>query len=799
MLINYLKIALRNLMKYKSNSIINILGLSLGISIFILIYLYVQNELSYDNFNNNRDRVYRIIHEEYTPDKDTEKWPFTPNPLAAAISKDFSEGELTCRFRKPSSTFSVKYGDNFFNENKFGFSDENFFDMFQIPLISGDKRIALKEIYSVVISEETAKKYFGNDEPIGKSVIVSFPWFGFDQQIFKVTGVVKIPDNFHLKIDFIGSISSLKKEIEDSWQRGSFTTYVLLKKNTNIMGFENRLNDYIKKYKAENDRSGQSYRYALQPLSKIHLSPGITYDSAEINEPKNIYILGTVAFFILLLACINYVNMATSRFSIRTKEIGLRKVIGSSRKSLIFQFLSESILFAVLALAVSIMIVELILPEFNHIVEKKLSLFIWNQSGMNLLTVSVVAILIGTLAGIYPAIYLSSLKPVKILKGGGKSGNNRSGVRSFLIVTQFVITIVLIICLSVVGSQKNYLLSKDLGFNKDNVIILDTKSFTNDNNSYSLKNELLKNPNVISVSVSEGYPGINASAHSTVYPEYYNGKNKFEIPIYRGDFDFIKTYGLEIINGRDFSINNSNDLADTFILNEEAARTFKWEEPIGKRVKFGKNDLTSIGVVKNCHYRSLHENIEPLIICMDSLRWTCYVGVKINGGHIQNTLSYIKDKWNKIYTDLPFDFTFLDENIEKLYKSEEKMSTIFNYSSIITLFITCIGLIGLVTITIAQKTKEVGIRKVLGSSSFEVVILLNKHFMKLVLISTFIAWPVAYYFMNKWLQDFAYRIDLNVWHFVVSTLLAFIIALITVCFQTIKAARANPVDSLKYE
>jgi putative ABC transport system permease protein len=514
-------------------------------------------------------------------------------------------------------------------------------------------------------------------------------------------------------------------------------------------------------------------------------------------DMKDIYLLLSLAALILIIASINYMNLSTARSSTRTKEIGLRKVIGATRKKIIFQFLSESVIVGLIAFIFSIILVELTLPLLSQFTDKKISLLNSNNYSL-LFEILSITILTGIFSGVYPALYLSSFQPVKVLKNSPASGVLKVRLRKLLVIFQFAITIFILICFNVMFNQQLFMKNKDLGFDKENIINLQPDKSINDSKAFALKNELLKNSSVVSVTVSEGNPA-GGWMKTGVIPEGFNKSEKVKCTFYRVDYDFIRTFYMKLLSGRDFSRDITGDLKGSCIINEEASKQFGWNDPIGKKIKGGGIELATIGIVKDFHIVSLHKKIEPAVIYIDSLKWTRNISIRIRQGNPQNTLSYIKEKWSSFYPEKPFDYQFLDEELNSRYKKEEKMSEIFGVTSILSIIIASIGLLGLISYSIEQRRKEIGIRKVLGSSTTGITSLLLNEFMKLILFANILAVPIAYYYMNIWLQDFAYRIDLNVGYFIISALLAFVIAIFTVGFQAIRAARANPIEALKYE
>jgi putative ABC transport system permease protein len=798
MIKNYFKIALRNMLKRKFYSLINIAGLTIGITAFVLIYLYVRLELSYDKFIPDNERIFRVITASKSDKDNTDTWPITPNPLATALKDEYPEIENATRYRKHWE-IQVKFKDEYITEKNISFADENFFNIFPLEFISGKPESALLEPYTIVLTDKAAKKYFGEADPIGKSLTLTeamFNNFLFKNQDFKITGVVKVPENFHLQFDFLGSFKSVEKEDNYSWSSSAFNTYVKLRKGINPGDFEGKIKRLMLK-NIENTISEQNTKYLLQPLLDIHFASNIKYDSAQQTDLKDIYLLLSLATLILIVAGINYMNLSTARSSTRTKEIGLRKVIGATRQKIIIQFLSESVLTGLLAFVFSILLIELLLPSLGHLTGKNIT-FLGFGNYPVLFEILCITVFTGLVSGIYPAFYLSSFQPVKVLRGSAVSGVLRTKLRKILVVFQFAITIFILVCFNTMQDQQSFIKKKDLGFNKQNVIYLRPEKFIKDPKAYELKNELLKNSGIVAVTVSEGNPA-GGWMETSIIPEGRSNENKIKSTFFRVDHDFIKTYDMKLLNGRDFSPNNISDLKESCIINEEAAKQFGWSNAIGKKLKNSRMDLTTIGVVKDFHFVSLHEKIEPLVLCLDSLKWTCKISIRIQPGNPQNTLAFIKEKWHLFYPEKSFDYQFLDEELDKRYKSEEKMSEIFGITSVLAIIIASIGLLGLISYSIEQRKKEIGIRKVLGSTILGITSLLTEEFILLVLAANIIAIPISYYYMNKYLLDYAYRIPLSAWIFIFSSLFALAIATFTIGFQAFRAAKTNPIDSLKYE
>ena len=798
MLRNYLKIALRNISKNKAYSIINISGLAIGMACFILIIFYIKFELSYDKFNKNGDQIYRIIlNPGNTAYQGKDGFNVTPAPLVPVLKTECPEIVHASRVYKAFPDPLVQYGENSVVEKKFFYADPDFLSMFSFPLISGNPKTALSEPYSVLITKETANKYFGNRNPVGKSLIIN------EKDQYLVTGILKdIPQNAHFTFDFLCSFSTLYSQINnmDRWDNNNYQAYVQLLPGTSLTDLETKFDIVSKKYNGEKSK----YIYRLEHLYRIHLYGDRNFEIENNGDVRFLYLFGAIGFFILLIACFNYVNISTAQSVKRSKEVGLRKVVGANRIQLIRQFLVESLVISFLGFCLAILFVELFLPVFNSFMNTDIQFSLFADMKI-FFVLSGISLFIGCLAGAYPAFFASAFQPDYILKSGFKSGFGSIRFRNVLVVVQFVICAVLIIGTITVYKQLQFIKNKDLGFKKDHIVTVhltyNDKNMRKNFNQFI--NELRLNSNVLNVSASECLP--YEIRNSTITD--WDGKAKDDnFSIYRNRVDnhFLDLYGIPLINGEKSSWDRFGSKS-VFILNKTAQQALGWKNPVGKR--FGcsftsKEDGIIAGVVDDFHYYPLHYTIDPLVLELvddktENLPFQ-YLSIKINSADVPATISFIENKW-KLFSSYPFDFQFLDTQVDTMYKTEQRLGQLFNFFAVLAIFIGCLGLYGLITFSIEQKIKEIGVRKVLGASISQIVYMLSKEIIICIVIANIVALPVSWHWMNMWLQDFAYSIEISWWMFALAGGTALVIALVTVSFQAIKAATANPVDSLRYE
>lgn len=794
MLKNYLKIAWRNIWKTKGFSIINIMGLAVGMTACFLIALYVNFERSYDRYHGKADRIYRLVCDVKTP-TETINANITSGPMAMYAAKDLPEIENFVRLL-PNSLLIRK--DNIkYQESKLFFADSTLFQLFDFAMVAGDPATALKEPFSVVLSESAAKKYFGQEDPMGKSLLLTDDSFNS-----KVTGVIKdIPENSQFKGDVFVSMVTLIKmanfKFDEQWGNFGFTSYLLTKPNTDPSLLTTKFPAFLtNRVGKEMDQMKMHYSLFLEPLKEVYLySKRGGFESGNIN---NVYIFAVVALFILLIACINFINLSTARAIERAKEVGIRKVVGAYRIQITRQFISESVLICLLAFIISLLLCLGLIPYFNYLAGKEISGGIFHHP-IYIVILFLLACLIGILAGIYPALVLSSFKPVTVLKG--KFSSNAKGLllRKSLVIVQFVVSIALIAGTLIVYRQLGYMRNQNLGFNKEQMLILQTNG---DAKSRILKDAIISVPGVLSNSVSGAVPG---GENPVAYSEIENKQGDMQIanlPVYFVDYNYIPLYKIKLVAGRIFSPDFGTDTAQAMILNESAVKLFgylKPEDAIGKKYSQWGSEGKIIGVIKDFHFKSLQSKIEPLSMRYGQGNGGGLVSVKIEGQHINTALQAIERKWHEIIPSRPFEYFFADEFFDRQYRAENRFGGLFLNFAVLAIFISCLGLFGLVSYNTTQRYREIGIRKVLGASVSTIVRLLSIDFLQLVCISILVASPLMWFFMSKWLADFAYHIDISWWIFAVAGSIAVGIALVVITSLTIKAAMENPVKSLRSE
>ncbi len=805
MLTNYVKTAWRNLLKQRVHSLINIVGLAMGMACALLIFLFVEDELSYDTFHENADRIYRLTRVSKIGDN-TFAVANTASAMGPALQKDYPVVEKVVRVWRTRPDLVLRLGENKFPEHGY-FVDETVFDVFTFPLKTGDARTALREPATMVISQQMAKKYFGESDPVGKVISID------DGPDFRVTGVLyDLPGNSHFNFAFLASMASFQQMAPGyfkglgAWFNNGFYTYLLLHPNQDVAGFKNQLPNFVQKYMAASfadvTKSGYALDLELEPLTDIYLRSDLSTQLEPVSEARYVYIFSAIAFFILLIGCINFINLATARSNRRAPEVGMRKVMGASRAQLISQLVCESTLLSIIALFLALGLVELLLPFFNHLTGKSLAMYYFTNT-FTWLGIIGITLLTGLLAGSYPSLLLSAYQPAKILRGSSGNRSQRR-LRKTLVVLQFTISIALIVGTAIIGEQLHFMQNKELGFNKDHLVVLPIKSDGIKLRYETLRTELLQNPNVIAVTAASGLPGQRMPADS--YPIFPAGKEgeDWAMRTTMVDYDFLKTMRIKLISGRDFSRQFPADAGAAFILNESAVRALGWNAPLGQKLVWeagGPNGVKVgqvIGVVEDYHYESLHKQIDPLILHIEPKRFS-NLAVRIRSENSAETLAFLEGTLRQFDAEQVFEHSFLDENLTHSYSSESKLGEIVRYFSSLAIFIAGLGLLGLAAFTAEQRTKEVGVRKVLGASAFGLVGLLSSEFVKLVLLANLIAWPIAYYTLDLWLQNFAYRIEIEWWLFALAGGLALLIALLTVSTQAIRAALANPVESLRYE
>jgi len=787
---NYLKTAIRNLTRHKGYSLINIAGFAIGIACCILILLWVQDEMSFDRFHENLDSLHRVVEEQHYSDGTIFPIARTPYPVGPALVADYPEIVNFTRFT-PFWRTLLEYGDISLYERGFAFADPSLLEMFSFPLLKGDAKTALSETNAVLISEDMAEKYFGAEDPIGRVITM-------DNSVdFQVSGVfANIPPNSHLRFDFLGQFDTFVKLSGwgEQWNNNSYYTYVQLTKDAHHQDVTPKIYEYLTNIYPE---SGT--KFLLQPVKDIHLRSDFAIDlgGKSENRIKYVYMFSLIAVFVLLIACMNFVNLTTARASHRSLEIGMRKVVGANRVNLIRQFLGESVLISFLSLLIAVGLVLLALPAFGSISGKELSLAAFN---IGLLAAGLIGIglVTGILSGSYPAFLLSAIKPVRVFKGALRIGSKNSAFRKILVTCQFSLSIALIIGTFVVYRQLDFMQKKNLGYNQEHIVYFAERGAFWENYD-AFKIELQRNPDIVGITAASSIPTHTVTSTSGVG---WEGKDPgFEVLFtqFNVDYDYFETFEMEMAQGRSFSKDFPADVTEAFILNETGARLTGMEDPIGKEFTLWNKSGPIVGVVKDYHFKSLHAKIEPLVLRMFHRNWNRYVIIRVKSDGITETLKAVEDTYKKCHPGYPFEFQFLDEALNALYSSEMQTGKVFRYFMFLAIFISCLGLFGLASFMADQRTKEIGIRKVLGASVSGIFLMLLKEFVKWVLLASAISWPLAYFVMDRWLKNFAYRTDIALWIFLVSGILGLAVAAATVTYQSLKASVANPADSLRYE
>lgn len=809
MLKNYIKIAYRNLLKKKVYSLINILGLGVGMACCVLIFMFVQDELSYDSYHENGDRIYRVIHGSVPNEKATEGaeaspfWVWGNAPVGPALKLDFPEIEKVVQFSGRGDLL-LGEGDNLQQEEGVLFMDSTAFDVFSWKLVEGDPKTALAAPYSVVLTKSTARKYFGEEPALGQPIKASAVAGRSEDGDLTVTGVMEdLPSNSHFKFNLLISLNTFRQtraEVFDSWGYVDTYTYLLVNDQFDQEAFQAKVPEFVQRRNPQTD-SDYNYTIKLEPLSDVYLRSEAQRQPGETGSLANIYVFSVIGLFILLIAIINFMNLSTARSMERAKEVGIRKSIGADRQSLIFQFLGESLIIVILAAVVGGFLILLALPWMNDLTGKVFEinqLINWNT----LPAFAGIIFAIGILAGSYPALVLSGFRPVMILKGINKSNARGVNLRKGLVVFQFSLSIALIAGTIIVYNQMGHLLDKDMGFDKEQMVILD---FNYDYRvtlvSEAMKGELEANPAISSVAFSRSVPGSHfPNAYTTL--EMADGTMEGQAqPVFQVGLDFIDHFGLELAAGRAYSRDFPSDSTSALVINEAAARQYGYSNPediIGKKFDQWGRAGQVIGVVKDFNYISLHREVEPLTLPFEAFA-SRYVSVKISEENLPQTLATMENVWKELVPHRPFIYSFLDEDFDQQYQSDLRFRQIFTTFSILAILIACLGLLGLATYTAEQRTKEIGIRKVMGANVGNIVGLLSKDFIKLIVIAILVSTPISWYAMNQWLEGFAYQVPIHWWIFLIAGLISIVIALFTISFQSVKAALMNPVKSLKSE
>ncbi len=804
---NYIKTALRNFLKHKGFSFINIFGLAIGVACCLLIVLFVLDEVSYDQYHEKADQIYRVGIRGFI-NNILFRGVVTCSPMAQTLVNEYPEVTAATRLR--NFGFPVfRYEDKVFSEEKVFWVDQSFFDVFTVPFIKGDPKTALAQPNTIVLTRSMALKYFGDENPVGKSLNAD------KRRDYLVTGVVEdVPRNSHFHYDFLAALVTYEDSRSPIWVSNSYYTYLVLQEGTSPEIFEAKLAELVKKYVGPQIQaaagitleqffeSGGDWSYFIQPLTGIHLHSHLDYELEPNGDIAYVYIFSIIAIGILLVACINFVNLATARAANRAREVGIRKTVGSNRGQLIRQFLSETTIMSFFAVLLALIAIQFLLPFFNNITGKELAVPYFQ----NVLTIPFLlglVLFIGVLAGTYPAFFLASFDPVVVLKKEMAGRSKKSSMRNVLVVFQFTVSIVLIVGTVIVSQQLRYIQNRNLGFNKEQIVIV-KKTDDIGNQVSAFRQELLKNPNVINATNTSNLIG-NEFGNSAHKMAGATGEETHLLWTYSSDPYFVETYQIEMAAGRYYEEGRQAD-QQSAVINEAAVKDLGLTDPVGKQIVLlgptqdQSQTFTIIGVMKNFHFNSLHHQINPLIVYLFRPEGRGrFVSVRVQSENIRETMTFLENTWRKFASNQAFEYEFFDDHFARLYQSEQRTGKIFFSFSLLAIIIASLGLFGLAAFVAEQSTKEIGIRKVLGATETGIIFLLSKQFTKWIVLSNFFAWPIAYYFMNKWLQRFAYQTSISVWSFFLAFIVVLFLALLTVSYQTVKAARSNPVELLRYE
>jgi putative ABC transport system permease protein len=800
---NYLKTALRMLWKQRSYTFVNVVGLAFGMACFIFILLYVLFELSFDNFHGNADRIYRIAVERKYPDR-VRLWGQTASPLAQTLEDEFPEvlrgTRLVANFR---NTVVVRFGDKSLTNNRIVFADPDFFDVFTIPMVQGNPKEALSKPNSAVLTRESARTIFGDESPMGQTLNIN-------NADYTVTGITEnVPQNSHFHFDYLLSLITLPNVYDgqqwiNAW--GAYT-YVVLREAADADSFEAKLDSIVKKYMApeilnevkvsyeEFVAQGNGYRYFIQPLCDIHLKSRLDQEIEPTSDITYVYLFSVISVFILLIACVNFMNLATARSANRAKEVGVRKTVGSSRKQLVIQFLFESTFFSGIALGLAMGMAAVSLPSIRAVTGIP---FTFSAFPAHLAVPAIIGavVLIGFIAGSYPALFLSGFEPAAALKGPVRKGPWVARMRNVLVVFQFTVSIVLIVGTLVVNRQIKYMVGRDLGYDKDSVLVVHNANVLGQQVE-AFKREALRNPTITGVSGSVAFPGtaFDGNVHT---PEGASDRQAVSLSMIFADYDYLPTMGMTLLAGRNFSLEYPTD-ATAYILNETAVRLLGLTDPVGSRITDHTRMFTVVGVVKDFHFRTLHSEISPVALSGNAPPFANFVSVRFRTRDVQGTVESVRRTWETLAGGRPFEYSFLDEDVAAQYAAEQRTRTLSGIFSALAVLIACLGLFGLAAFTAERRTKEIGIRKVVGATVFNLIGLLVRDFVKLVGVAFLIGAPIGYWAMDRWLENFAYHTKIGPVPFVVAGILAMGIAVLTVSTQAVKTALRNPVESLRYE
>lgn len=796
MLKNYFKIAVRSLLKDKGYSTLNILGLTIGLTFSFFLLFYINDELSYDRYHEKADRIYRIGAAIKEPER-ADKVAVTQFPLGPTLKKEFPEVEHSVRFVRNGNKTLFKKGDEQFFEDKVFFADSNIFDVFTYKFIAGDAKKALTAPNSLVLTRSAAEKYFqATDNVVGKSLQGK-------KDTYNITGIIEdVPQNSHLRFNALISVSSLGKDFGNNWGSFGFYTYALLNKNTDPKTFENKLIPMYGKYMASIfSPYNVKINYLVQPIADIHLRSDLNNEPEELGNMSYIYTFSAVALFMILIACINYMNLTTARSARRAKEIGIRKVSGSLQRHLIAQFLTESTVITLVSLFLSFLLIAILLPVFNDLSGKSFT-FGTVFHPITLISILTIVVIVGLMGGSYPAFYLAKFNPLVVLKGNLAKASSNAPLRQTLVVVQFTISMVMLISTWIVYDQLNFMKNKDLGYSKDQVLVINMPPIERDgsNEIKLMKSEFLKNPNVLSASSSWYTPNSNGQNFNLMEIEGKTGFVNLGVEVYGIDQHYLETLGIKLIKGRNFTQLDHTDSSRRMLVNEALIKKMGWSDALGKKIRFAGDTAhlaEIIGVFKDFHQKSLYNPIEPLILMYREGNGS--IQAKISPDDIPNTVAYLEKSYKKVFPQHSFQYNFLDQDFQSQFEADQKRGQIFTAFSSLTVLIACLGLLGLVAFTTEQRRKEISVRKVMGAETGHIVVLVAKNFVILVGVSCLLAFPIAWYFMNQWLEPFPYRTGISPITFLLSAVIVLFITLLTVGFHTIKAALMNPVKALKSE
>jgi putative ABC transport system permease protein len=806
---NYLTVALRNIRRQRGHTFINVSGLAIGMACAFFIFFFIQNELGYDGYHRHSKQIFRITQESHRQGVASYS-AVTPNPLAPEMLLSFSEIKAAVRLQPMHEDVLIRFQDKVFKEARFFLADPSVFTVFTFPLNRGDFRTVLEDPFSVVISETAARKYFGNMDPVGQ--VITFE-NKFD---FKVTGVMQdIPQRSHFHCDFIAPFACADalfwEGYSDDRTQSSVRTYVLLEESASARDLERKLPDFINGFLSPviseygpmiNQLPGgiDSIRFMLhlQPLLRIHLYSHLAGEIEPNYDIRYVALFSAIGIVILLIACMNFINLSTACAGSRAAEVGMRKVVGAERKQLMEQILGESIIMSIASLLAALFLLYFSFPILGRLVGRPISFHncnVWlSIPGLLLIT-----LFVGIASGIYPALVISRFNPVEALKGGVRPGS-KGGLRSVLVVAQFMVSIVMIISTFTIIRQIDFLSQKDLGFEKENVVVIPLEDEQISRKYDSIKHEIQKSPDIIGVTGSSNVLS-RIYASTPIWWEGAEANESIRIQKLYVDEDFIETFEIALMDGDGFSRTSFSVQYPMFILNESAVKALRLDSPVGKQIAWASSrDRTGriVGIIRDFHFRSLHEKVEPLVLQFRPGGFNDMY-VRIHAGRISDALVFLEKTWKRIVPERPFTFFFLDLDIDRMYSSEQRMREAFQYATFLAIFIACLGLLGLTSYTVEKRTKEIGIRKVLGASIPNILFLLSGDLLKRIFVANLLAWPLAYYGMTRWLQSFAYRIHLKPWIFFESTILVLGIAVVTVGYRSVKVATTNPVSSLKYE